>query len=185
MKSLNNNYELILAINNEEEISFKWSENKQNIFTFYTKGSNTLKMHYFIESSLNKKALFIEDKQIHSLNTLMLTSESNKTKNYHLASNHIENNQQNFSMKLSIKDEKLIENNILEFQQIASNLEEGNYLILPSDKNVTTLNLIDKFTLVRGSFSIFRGELQGHTNNEILLDTLENNTSLLFLRLVL
>ena len=178
---------LTLAISSEEKVSFRWNSIGNDVFTLYTKDTNSLEMHYLIDTILNKEALYVEEKQVGELNTFMISLDANESKDYTLSSNHIKSGQENFSMNLLLRDEKLVENSIFEFQTMTSTLEDGTYLLLFNEKkenNITTLNLIDKLALQKGSVSLFNGEIQGHIVDEVLTDTFESNeANLSFLRL--
>lgn len=178
---------LTLAISSEEKVSFRWNSIRNDVFTLYTKDTNSLEMHYLIDTILNKEALYVEEKQVGELNTFMISLDANESKDYTLSSNHIKSGQENFSMNLLLRDEKLVENSIFEFQTMTSTLEDGTYLLLfneNKENNITTLNLIDKLALQKGSVSLFNGEIQGHIVDEVLTDTFESNeANLSFLRL--
>jgi hypothetical protein len=179
-------YEIVLKLTEIESLTYQWSEIKKDVISTYSNQNETLALHYFNDSN-NSEALYINDTRSNEKNTFIISLEQILSYTYHLRYNHIEEEHQNVSSNIIIEDNILVENtgnkNIIsnsfttnDSQTIFSNLKHGDYLLLPPNTRVKTLNFIDILALSEGSFTIFNGAVQGFLYADDFSNNLEDLT---------
>ena len=156
-------YELKLNISHQMMLTFKWSDFSRDILTIYKEENHQLKMHYFSDDMKNKEAVYIADSKNTAQNSLMISLNRNNGL-YRFRSNNINANS-SFSSNILVQDEVLLEENenIYDFNNNFSNIEEGAYLLFSSSENADKLNLLELFEKSLGSFLVFDNKLQGFT----------------------
>lgn len=152
-------YALTLTPNQTEQIDFKWSKDQSNVLSTYTNHQDTLSLQYLTEFS-GTEAMIIKDKQTESFSTLIV---SNVEDHYHLRSNHIKTNKENFSSHLTFEENQSIKYHEL-MHPIDTNhtlVKEGSYLLVLQEEPQHISTLIESVIHAEGLFTLFKAEIEG------------------------
>ena len=118
-------YALLLTLNDDIQVRYEWKEDEKDVFTTYLEGNNSLLLHYFKDNN-QSEASYINDSLPNEKNSFMINVENNGSSIYHLTSNHIKNDEEEFSTNLRVEDTVLIENNESFFTLSVDNNESNN-----------------------------------------------------------
>ncbi len=160
-------YKLSLVTSNQEQISFSWSDVKADVLTVYEKENNYVAMHYFKDISVEKEVLYIDESQKTSKNSLMISLDNNKSE-YRLRSNYISTDISG-SSNILVKNETLLEENenMYSLNKDYTDVEEGAYVLLASNKENQPSNLLEVFENAQGSFLSFDHKVQGFSYRDL------------------
>jgi len=176
-------YDLLLHLNDDIRVRYEWKDDERDVFTTYMEANNSLKLHYFRESN-RSEASYLNESFVNEKNSFMINLENNGSSLYHLTSNHIKNNKEEFYTNLRVLDKVLIEDNRSfnisreSFVAISSinetllnliedkNLKDGDYLIFDANSTVEALNLGEKLKESIGHFTYLKKEVFGLVLNE-------------------
>lgn len=168
-------YELLLALSKDENLTFKWSEENNNMFTSYVKNDALVNLNYFIDIE-NNEVLFANDRRRNTNNSYVVTSSLGA---YHLASNHMNLEGENFSTNTLIENEVEVESNAFELSSFQRNLEEGTYVLLAPDTSIEALSSQKVLELALGTFTLFKEKFQGLLYSSDFIESINKLTIVL------
>jgi len=163
-------YDLLLSLNDDIRVRYQWEENENSVFTTYLEGNSSLKLHYFRENN-RSEASYINDNLVDEKNSFMINVESNDSSLYFLTSNHIKNNKQEFSTKLRVEDNILVENKESFFNfSVEHNASNdvgilGSVAINPFDIHIILLDYIESQDLKDGDYLVFDANITAEVFN--------------------
>jgi hypothetical protein len=168
IRTKENHYQLQLKVNSTSNLSFRWSDKKNDTITIYKKKHNKTTLHYMSDLE-QKESMTIHDKQAEEYNNYLVQTDLT---NYTLSSNHIFNTHSNFSSYIKIKQDTLQEynENIFKLSINTNRLKEGSYLLLPPNTDVKKLTIINILELTQGIVSFFNTEVQGFLYSDTFID---------------
>ena len=157
-----------------DTISYKWTHSKRDIWTTYTNDESNLSVRYFIDADANESMVINHKKEGESITFMVIQ----KDEHYHLSSNHLKKDNEDFSTSIFLEDGLLVtENeNMIQLSQTSKNIKDGNFAFLPPDTSVKELKLKNILDLTEGTFSVLNKKFQGFLYSDKFLDNLNELT---------